>query len=615
MIFTYLAAQFNISEHALRQAVSHEITVHDLPGYYFSSDLIKAQRMVLFDTYVGVFQDLRIISRLFPCGFIEIDGECNRIFSGTYNQLNPMYEVGNQCQTIRLITSPDKESYLHEKGLPHYDYYSSGIDNDTTNLSLLLSLVVFHSGILLFPYEDPWQLLYNCISRSSVRIGFVVYDTDDLLHPLGRVGCNWTMCYILLYDRATRLWSIKSKGNAITPHYYYISSLHWDMEDVVESPSMMKQLMQKWVRMEKEEKEELVWHALHDDFIVIINARHGTVEVLLPEEGAGVSEDHCRDIELVVSLLPGFFVVTYSEHVPLLICQTRIAECCSLYSLLYPDTTVVVGGQHRRGTRIERGEPHFFDWRMVYLSKSVGFIPDCHNEFTKIAQADPMDITFPRISFVNRWSPDFHRTHKTQINIDFIISGVKEDGEEDMDIVVDTDDGDDPTLRVDRLRPLRHSAEKLMRLPFCPLFIEPNAFLDRLDRFVIQESPFMNSQGVIVPYNLGLFARRTLLKGVFYPQLKYCGQHITPEEADSSDSKYIWKLSSGVLIDAQNCQACPARFINSADYRDPKDGAYRIQKKRINVRLVEESCHYVPTKNIMRGAELIGVYGRKYWDC
>ena len=595
-IFTVLAAHLCVSEFDLRNNVSKHVTAFDLPEYFHSPDLEKVQRMLLFDDYQGTFQDLRIISLLFHCSFVQLNHEGDihaAVFSGSGD---PLFELGPKFgvefgSSVTLLERSRAKMYTDDHtrlAFPRWRASSLFVKDRTKDLNSLLSWLVFSNDIVMYNYPDPMLLLYSYVERSRLRIGFVVYDGEGNIEA--EVGANVDLCYFLVHDGL--YWSMKGSIAQQEDIFCYSSFYQNDAFSKKNPlvPTVTFQLLRLAATLD-ELKECVI--RLNPTTVVILNRMHGTLEVLT-DDADDLPLDLPRSLRDVAFCLPGFIVISIHHDVPPTLQQQRLnVSSSSVFTLLNPTSQLVVGPG--RGFAVRSDQEHFLDWRMVYTSEILGYIPDCRNEWTSIEQVDPMDITGRNISFVQRWRPGFHRSHKTIVNADFVIS--------------DTQD----TITFQQLRK-REKHEPWRRLPFCPLFLEPNAFLDRLDRFRVGISPFLESLQVLPPHNNGLIAKRTLLKGVQYPQLKYCGPSLTADAVEQSSSKFIWKFASGICIDGSGCTLSLSRFINSADYKDEKDqGAYRVQRKRVNIRMVEHLMQYVPSKNIHKGTELICLYGEEYW--
>lgn len=100
---------------------------------------------------------------------------------------------------------------------------------------------------------------------------------------------------------------------------------------------------------------------------------------------------------------------------------------------------------------------------------------------------------------------------------------------------------------------------------------------------------------------LGLYANVTFLRGDFI--IEYTGEHITHEEADRREGRYLFTLSKDIVIDGKTRENT-ARYINHSCTPNAEAESDEEEKKiRISAK-----------KKILIGEEITIDYGKEYYD-
>lgn len=608
MLYDVLAARLNVDPFRLRRNTANMLTAYDAPWFYFCPIVEKLRHAVMYDEHRCCFRDLVLLSRSGDYSFLLVDasGVIQDAVFLTHDSLVFTIENTLPLSLVSSISSVLLSSVLRSQLFtqscnPQFDtndFRSMKTQPMSDNLLIvggtadLLSLVrrfVFHQRILLHHFDNPMQFLYACCDRSTqLVIGFHVIDRAGKC--LFRVGGSVDLLYVIVLHENV-WWLLTSRPDATGRLVY--TSLHLPILLHSHEPTISHRTIycQLWTCFGKT-TAELCWqnvskiHCHWEDVHVTIYRFEGIIEVL---SNSSCDTTLQQQIMQLANDLPGKFFVQFA-HLSSEQVKTRLLSKTSIFDILQPDSLLVLGRE--RGIPVHVGDAHFLDWRVVYLSESLGYIPDAHNKWLKQVQTiDPADVKPAPKKFLQRWSPGYHAKRKTNINSDFSINSTE--------------------MLFVPLRPLDLD-EQRTRLPFCPLFLEPNALLDKMDRFEIRKSSYLlKLSPKPSEYPAGLFAKKTLLKDVQYPQLGYYGASLTDSEVVASDSLYIWEFSESASLDGRPCTWSFAKFVNSADYY--KDDKYVCDHKRLNVRMDESVQKYIPTKTIVKGDEILTMYGKNYW--
>jgi hypothetical protein len=598
-VYDVVSASLQMSPFKLRRCVANNLTLlRDVSRLMYSCpDILRLKRAIMYKEHVAGLADMMIMTLLFRCDFVPLLPKHTAVLTSCASRHRKIFLVDSDTAKEINAESLDpmlRSSLLQRRALPRtccaWHPFSAVSMTSSTDLVMLgpsslhaiTHFFVFGGQIMLNDHNNPLVFLENLVLRADVlRIGFCIIDRNGT--SLGNVGPDGDvdLVYYLVCDDDG--WFILAYNDA--PKYYF-SSLESRLPQAVHPSTynLGQQLLREYLSTSKGIGLDEVT-VRTGDICVIINNTSYTAELLFSKK---LQAERVEEVHQVLRLLPGFIPLKVRVCKKSIV-TSRIGGNVATYDLIHSKNTVV--GNRDRCTLIKASDGlNFLDWRMVYLSKYLGFIPDAHNPFLSIDIVDPVDISPPPKDPLDRWSIAYLSNNITNVTCDYKLNIRKK--EITLETFVKSDNPG--------------------RLTMCPLFIEPNAFLDKLGRFIVKKSDYLMSKGVPEELANGLFASRTLLQGVKYPQLQYCGEHIQHADLITSQSLYIWQFSKELLVDGAGCPWCLAKYVNSSDCI--LDGVYVDLNDLQNVEMFGDLYIYIPCREIMKGEEILTMYSKTYWQ-
>jgi hypothetical protein len=587
-----------ILEFTLRQCIANSITWVDMKSYYHCDSLCNLRRAIMHPNHKGIERDLVVLQRTILGHITFVLIENNNVSKAIWRACNTevMYfeRSRSELSTLRILKHDRIGCVMTDLQFrPKLQYFSVNESFEEINLETnlkgfggypvietLLSIFVFNQFPMYKNIKSISEILSDATFLATCSCHFVI--GNELEHCQYIYGDVNNVGYWLIFHTEKNLWYII--GYEVENVIFY-SSLHrpiakllnWTSDCIVSVQLIYDSFM---TDMDGKYTNKKTFGIKTDETAVVIDRKFGTIEYV------GVVH-----IDFLQKHLEGRYI---SSELKLNIehfYDMRINKM-SLNNIVYPmrqgSKYIVFDPEIHNTVSYQDYYEIFHDWRTIYANEKLGYIPNAANIYNSTDIIDPFDVELKdQVSFDTRWSPSFYSTVESPVNIDIVTEQNK--------------------VYMIALRDIEFR-ENLVSIPRDPIFIEPNDFLGKMNRFRSDVSPYL--QSLKSDTNIGLFANCTLLQGYKYAQLHYCGKRLNEEEIEYSNSAYIWQCHDKTGIDGNECSNCYAKCINSADYIS--EGMY-IQNDRRNVEMFLDIMSYIPTTNIIKGQEIITVYGQNYW--